>query len=185
MAMDGLVRLRTVLFPYGMAAVVVLAFCGRSAFTAKAGPVPVVAMVMVAAAVVRSGVPSLWEPSQHAYCNRDPPRVARVACALPIVSDNSCRPALRCPARSVFMAFRTRHNRHPAGWFEVGLAVLGFFTSIATISLVSKEVVSLLTSLALMLGMSTSILSLTLLATGNSVCPVVLGRCKGLQRSPS
>jgi hypothetical protein len=90
-----------------------------------------------------------------------------------------------CPVRSAFMAFMTRHNRQPAGWFEVGLAVLGFFTSIATISLVSKEVVSLMTSLALMLGMSTSILSLTLLATGNSVCVAVLGRCNSLQRSPS
>jgi hypothetical protein len=90
MAMDGLVRLRTVLFPYGMAAVVVLAFCGPGAFTAKAGPVPVVAMVMVAAAVVRYGA----LPTCLLYCNRGRPRLARVACSLTIVSDNSCRPAL-------------------------------------------------------------------------------------------
>lgn len=78
---------------------------------------------------------------------------------------------LNCPERcSVVLAFLTRHNRAPSGVLELSLAALGFVSSIATISLISKEVVSLLTSLALMLGFSTSILSLTLLATGNSVC---------------
>lgn len=53
MPMHGLVRLRTVLFPYGMVAVSMLAFGGPQSFAIRIGPIPVVVTAMLAAAIMR------------------------------------------------------------------------------------------------------------------------------------
>ncbi|KNC76836.1 hypothetical protein SARC_10685 [Sphaeroforma arctica JP610] len=83
-------------------------------------------------------------------------------------------------AREQTTAARSMEDRHvcmypppPPTHINTVLSLLGFLSSVAWISLIGNEVVAILTALGLTLHLSTSVLSLSVLAIGNSTGDLV------------